>query len=639
MSKNLKPRLITIFTLIVSFCSILSVIIFTSPHSSALSEDTLDFFDQNNIYYYDPEGTAACGGSGSVPTLAGNTVEEKIWNYFATANIPGVSDNPSAIAGIMGNLYQESGYDPFVTHDGFLGMFMLQNHEALKSQVEKSYKDYYWTESDHGDTLRYPQDVLDGAIRIELDYLTQKHTQFTKTFLKGISSATHKTGEDGAGSFAELFLATVEIAIYGEYTLTDPGVQKYMDDYYGGTRYKYQQGQERVNKAREIYNKYASGSSSSSSLSSSVGNCVHSLSENFTQYNQYDKRWAGLRFGSGGIHGSVGSTIGSAGCGPTSFAMMASDLLGKEILPSETTDIAGKAGIYTEGSGSSWDITKVLADAYGLEYESISVNNTNDAIDKINEHLKNGWMIHTSGSGKAPFTSGGHYIAIRGITSSGKWLIYDSNGAKGIKNSKTEWNPEDIVNAGMALANIKAVRAKSPTCGRFQQCNTGGATSGGLSDQDAEKLVAYYKSNKTDSDGTPWQEGTKWNCTSMVAWFLHNFTSIETAGGNGRDVAYNLKNTHHIQTGKTPKPYSVFSVTQGVTYCGATLCGHTGIVIAVNGDDITTIEAYWGKINVAEVVHHDISYFVNAEHPDAPFGYLDTVMDINKLNNLLSTSK
>ena len=75
-------------------------------------------------------------------------------------------------------------------------------------------------------------------------------------------------------------------------------------------------------------------------------------------------------------------------------------------------------------------------------------------------------MVHTSGSGSDPFTSGGHYIGIRGITSEGKWLLADSNGTSpggyqqnGKKNTlEKEWDPKDVVDAGLRLGNIKAIK-------------------------------------------------------------------------------------------------------------------------------------------------------------------------------------
>ncbi len=70
-------------------------------------------------------------------------------------------------------------------------------------------------------------------------------------------------------------------------------------------------------------------------------------------------------------------------------------------------------------------------------------------------------MIHTSGRGSNPFTSGGHYIGIRGITEDGKWLLADSAGSRGKENTLSKsFPPEEVINAGMAIDNITAIKAK-----------------------------------------------------------------------------------------------------------------------------------------------------------------------------------
>ena len=173
--------------------------------------------------------------------------------------------------------------------------------------------------------------------------------------------------------------------------------------------------------------------------------------EGLPEYLQCDDKWGNLAFGLGGINGSQGSTICAAGCGPTSFAIMATVLLGREISPSETADIAGRAGIYVPGRGSSWTITKTLADHYGLQYQDFGTSQST-CIDTINKALSDGWMIHTSGGGVAPFTGGGHYIGIAGIASNGDWIIADSN--LGNKN----YSPSTVLSAGMNCSNLKGIK-------------------------------------------------------------------------------------------------------------------------------------------------------------------------------------
>lgn len=183
----------------------------------------------------------------------------------------------------------------------------------------------------------------------------------------------------------------------------------------------------------------------------------------FPYYNQADdSTWGLIRWGPGTGKcgtGNNNTTIHASGCGPSSFAMMVTALTGKEITPDMTAKVAGDEGCHTP-DGASHDITRVLAEYYGLQYKALDSTSREQAIQRINEALKDGWMIHTSGKGSNPFTSGGHYIGIRGITEDGKWLLADSNGRQGKENTlKRSFTPESVVNAGMWLNNIKAIKA------------------------------------------------------------------------------------------------------------------------------------------------------------------------------------
>jgi hypothetical protein len=84
----------------------------------------------------------------------------------------------------------------------------------------------------------------------------------------------------------------------------------------------------------------------------------------------------------------------------------------------------------------------LLAREYGLnvEYE----NPIDWSEDHITRLLKQGKMIQLASEGSNPFTNGGHFIAIRGITKSGKWLIFDSGH---VENQEKEFSPSEILSA------------------------------------------------------------------------------------------------------------------------------------------------------------------------------------------------
>ena len=171
---------------------------------------------------------------------------------------------------------------------------------------------------------------------------------------------------------------------------------------------------------------------------------------NMTNYLQCDPQWGLSPFGS--------STICNAGCGPTSFASLATMLLGQQILPTETAKVASDAGMYVRGVGSSHLVTQTLASHYGLQYEKIPTPaNASQAIEIMNKYLDEGWTLHISGKGTAPFSANGHYIAVRGKSSDGKWLLFNSAGA-GKDPNNLIMDPQTIVSAGLWLNNINAVK-------------------------------------------------------------------------------------------------------------------------------------------------------------------------------------
>lgn len=178
-------------------------------------------------------------------------------------------------------------------------------------------------------------------------------------------------------------------------------------------------------------------------------------------YKQCDPAWGNLHFGIEGVNGSAGSTICASGCGPTSFAMLATILLGKEILPPETNDIAGKAGMYVSGAGSSHAITQILANHYGLQYQKFPSTSGSSCIETVNNALNEGWMLHVSGgsstgTGAAPFTPGGHYVGIVGLTTDGNWLVVDSAGGNDHQNRA--YTPQEVISAGLNCSNLNGIR-------------------------------------------------------------------------------------------------------------------------------------------------------------------------------------
>ena len=113
-------------------------------------------------------------------------------------------------------------------------------------------------------------------------------------------------------------------------------------------------------------------------------------------------------------------TVSSSGCGFTSCAMIVSYLLDKKITPREFVgDWSRKYYIYNQGM--SYGLPPAAAKHYGLG----SVESTTSS-SRMVEALRNNQPVMSSQKAGL-FTSGGHLIVLRGITSEGKILVNDPN--------------------------------------------------------------------------------------------------------------------------------------------------------------------------------------------------------------------
>lgn len=232
------------------FLSLLNSI---SCYAATIDSGTLDFYNQSGIYYYDPSGQKDCSPSSSTSTAPGTTNADKIWNFFVEADIPGVSDNIAVIAGIMGNLQQESTFNPFVVNSsGYIGLVQWggSRKSTLQSLMSQAGLDGYWSNTNA------PDDAISKAIEIELTYLIQEQ-QF-QNFASKLDNVDNKTGEAGAESYSDLFLVIVEGAYGGSSTLIDSYVQSLT------SRSNWQEANKRRDYAKEIYKKYQSYSAPAS---------------------------------------------------------------------------------------------------------------------------------------------------------------------------------------------------------------------------------------------------------------------------------------------------------------------------------------------------------------------------------------
>ena len=193
----------------------------------AMSEAQRQIFDFGIPYYNtddDTPATGPCGGR-TPSVLNGNTNQEKVWNYFVNANIPGVSDNAAVIAGIMGNIKAESTFNPFNKTGSYYGLWQTLLEGTFRDNMTAAGLDQYWGSSNA------PQEAQDKAIIIQLDYLlsverwggTGSGWPGSISFMNNLDSVDDK---NSPRSYAELFLVSVEGAYPGgSYGLSDSKVR------------------------------------------------------------------------------------------------------------------------------------------------------------------------------------------------------------------------------------------------------------------------------------------------------------------------------------------------------------------------------------------------------------------------------
>ncbi len=154
-------------------------------------------------------------------------------------------------------------------------------------------------------------------------------------------------------------------------------------------------------------------------------------------YSQYDDRF----------NGSEGKTIypgfdrtdlgpfGQCGCFSTSMAMAINTIgANKNVTPLDIGKEVLKAGVNAGGCGYSGNAAfgEKLGPIFNVKITSITT------IDKAKEGLRSGGLVVVS-MGPSVFTSGSHYIVLRGLTSDGKFAVANpTNMSQTVSSTYTE---------------------------------------------------------------------------------------------------------------------------------------------------------------------------------------------------------
>lgn len=322
----------------------------------------------------------------------------------------------------------------------------------------------------------------------------------------------------------------------------------------------------------------------------------------FQYYSQNDSSWGNHAYG------NDGATMKDTGCGPTAMSMVATQLTGKDVKPTDAADLAQKTGDRDE-TGTNWNYINKASDAYGL---SSSMKYNPSESDMISQLASGNPMILSGTSGgngdSSAFTPAGHYVVATGIDKNGNVNINDPRG-KEYSGKKSIHKLTAETNIAWSFNN-RGGRGGSALRKLFIRGGRGGSE---VSADDVVKVavneIGYLEkatnSNLDDKSANPGKNnytkyglltGTNGNywCASFVSWCFY------TACGNDRKAASKLlcgnlsasadairqcfmKNN---QYDKTPKVGDCIFFS-GSRHSGA---NHIGIVVGVDGDKVITVE-------------------------------------------------
>ena len=358
----------------------------------ALSQDQMDAYNKG-IYYFDTE---ACTVSlGSVSLLGSDNVE-KAYNFFVQKGMPAIG-----AAGIVGNLMTESGVNPkSISNDGkTIGIAQWEGgrDDNLRAFAAKE---------------NLPYDDLG----VQLDFLWQEANASYKEVVQHVHDAT--SPEDAATQWM------------------GPGDNgRNRTGGFENPSSQYANESTRRSNAAAVYKRYGgsavtAGGVTTSASSSSCGGGSPYTSSDFPLYSQCDPKWGNNPYGGDNICGS--------GCGPTAMAMIVTALTRQNVTPDILASYYHSKGFDSSGA-TSWAAAPDAAKKYGLTATPLGTDTA-----KISAALQSGSLVIMAGKGGLPFTSAGHFVVVRGVTSDGKWLLGDPDTAAGHSNTES-WDPAQVI--------------------------------------------------------------------------------------------------------------------------------------------------------------------------------------------------
>lgn len=137
-------------------------------------------------------------------------------------------------------------------------------------------------------------------------------------------------------------------------------------------------------------------------------------------------------------------SICSSGCGVTSFAMLVSNLSSDTTFdpPKANKEAKNNGGCEVGGGSKNSLFTQISKEHSGFSYDSISMDL--DGADKVTQVIRDGGLVAANVQKQSPFTGGGHWILIRGLTEDGKVKVADPNSKD--RSLDGEYDIKDFIN-------------------------------------------------------------------------------------------------------------------------------------------------------------------------------------------------
>ena len=350
-------------------------------------------------------------------------------------------------------------------------------------------------------------------------------------------------------------------------------------------------------------------------ISNALGNAKSSCSTStyegdYPSYPQCGSTWSNEYYGTNSEGKNY--TMCDASCGASSMAMLATVAANQDILPLDVRDLLGGSYYWaTSGSGMA-KLDQIVGDKYGFEVINVPYDSLEDAETKMKQYLDDDYMLHFSGAGSYPFSTGGHYIGIFGWTDKANNSVMLANsGGHGNK----EANLHDVIHAGLHGGSFSAIKKG----GGNGKCNPSGdnicptdSDSGSGNNNKAgscsakvlntvKDLLALAKKNGYnyggghDADGSAYfdsilKDGAVMgvDCTGFASLVMYSTFGVKETFWTGSIAG----NSNYKEIPKSDiQPGDIFNYNDSAN-CKA----HGGIIINVNGDTITKI-AQTGRVS------------------------------------------